>query len=270
MLFDEIIESGLSTGKIDFPIGVDIEINKTIELGTRSGLQFTGGGKSSHANRTQFDGSTTRLIWTGPVGDPMFRGIISHFSFNSLTFVGKIHIDSGRGMGSGNGVWEQCSFINSSVLFGNPEWNGNGADCYFDKCVFIKSFLQNTSSQNINYSILNSQINNCGTFFDCRGGGIINIQNAYVLRTPTLVAVKGPGHVFGSQNGRLRFAQVSYDAKQMETPYLFRDTGYYGGGRICRLEGIDFSPNWPGIIHFSEKAIWDIRGEKTVTNIKQV
>ena len=260
-----IIQQGKQTGIFEFDRGTFTNF-PMVELGTRTGFEFTGHGKSSHGtNLGALDGSTTRLVGGG------FKGVISHFTFEKLTFVRQtIHIDSGPTIGSGNGGWDKCSFIDCTITFGNPAFNGNGADCWFRDCVFIRTKVGNKTSQNINYWFENCQINTCGpVFFQCDGGGNIHFEDCYVIDTGTLVQVTGPGHVFGGQNAWVTFNKIAYDAKHRN--YLLPDgtTGkrrdtlvndtntWYGAGRVLVANNVRFSPSYPGILlRHTDKTSW--------------
>lgn len=250
---------------MEFPAGTYKNF-PMVDLGTRTGLEFVGHGKGNHGQYIgKLDGSSTRLIGGG------FRGVIAHFTFEKLIFSNQIiHIDSGPSIGSGNGGWDKCSFINCEIIFGNKNYNRNGADCWFRDCVFIRSTVRNSTSQNINYTFDHCQINTCGpAFFQCDGGGNIHFDDIYVLDTGTLVQVTGNGAVFGGQNSLVTFRRVTYDQKHsdFELPdgtigkrrdILVDDVNnHYGENRRVIADSIVFSPQYPGLVlHYTTKTEW--------------
>lgn len=260
----------VSKGIYRFPSG-NIKISEQLDLGTITGLIFQGNGKSSHAALTNFDGAVTRLIWTGDPQVPMVKGVMAHFNIQGVTFVNSIfHIDTNNSLGSGSGVFEGCSFISSKVLFGNLAWNGNADQTIFRDCVFIKSQIQNTTSQNIGYIFENCQINRCPIFFLCDGGGKLFFTNIYVTDSPVIVQVKSHGAIFGSQNGTITMEDVDYDQKHTTSlvDVLVDDINtWYGNGRRLFLDRINFSPARPGITLRNNPATqWTVYGESTVFN----
>lgn len=225
-------------------------IDGTIDLGKMEGLQICGAGKTSYPYPTNYDGQCTRIIQIGEGNH--FEGEISRFHISNLTLVdGGIHVKASSTLGSGHGIFNNVNFRNSTVEFGDVDKNANAANCTFINCDFrngTTGVVLNTS-QNVDFNFENVYVSRMSEqLIHVKGGGMVDIDGAYVLDCPLLIQVSGAGSHTGPENAKFSVRNVDYDFKGA-APTILHDTHWYGSNdRVLNAESINFNRRNKGTI----------------------
>lgn len=224
----------------------------TIDLGKLDGVVIEGAGKTSYPTKTNYDGQCTRLIQQ-EAGQYHFAGEITHFEIRNLTLVdGGVHIQASSTLGTGHGNFYNVNFRNSPVEFGSTTRNANAANTTFWSCDFRNGTVGVilNSSQNVDYNFENINVTRMsGPLIDVKGGGMVDIDGAYVVESPLLIRVSGDGSKTGPENAKFSVRNVDYDAKGSTPPTILHDDNWAGSkDRVLYVSGINFNRRSKGTL----------------------
>jgi hypothetical protein len=263
-----IIQTGLQTGVFEFPAG-DFQISEPIDVGKVVGLKFRGAGQVYQRERQATERQTTRLIWTGPPGESIFRGVVRHGVFQDIAFVNStIHVDTEFGFGSGLCTFDRVSWIGpkAGIIFGSFGYNGNAADNVIRENQFVgcERPIELRNSQQVNFAIVDCRFYRTPCCVYLFGGGLVDIVRPYLTDVKTVYFLAGDGSKTGSGNGRFSATDVKYDAQSESRPTIVRDVSTYGK-RVLATNGIHWPPGG-GELVVTDRANWKVETAIIMSN----
>ncbi len=207
----------------------DFEISETITFAHQSGLQVQSQGPTSILNGETRAGGGSRLIWTGPAGQPMFDIRTANFEFlGGITFdcndSASMAIQFTKPQPQPTGMYGpgKMAFVGTLRIENATETALKFGLSPFDShCDEFRCFILETDNCPKAITVINGQsmkhyIGHAHLYltpqgFEYQGGGCLVLNSATLLHDCELLILNGQSNQIGRNNARWKISSVKVD-----------------------------------------------------------